>query len=270
MASEAARRACAGHGESSDAVRMEAAEMQQGQPESAAQRRLPLEVYRYAMAWFLGSLLLQFCAMPLTRALPGGQVVATVMFTCTCVLGILAIGGRHHLMAIAVLLTSPTIIARWVAHYHSHPVLELLSASTGILFTAFMILQLLRFIIRSPRVNSEVICAGISAYLMMALGWAFAYALVAAANPGAFNIASANGAPAGSMHDLNSVYFSLITLSTVGYGDITPVSDIAKVLCSLEAMIGSFYMAIFVARLVSLYNVSGPAIPIESPEQPDT
>jgi hypothetical protein len=57
------------------------------------------------------------------------------------------------------------------------------------------------------------------------------------------------------MNGFNAFYFSFITLSTVGYGDITPLSRIARWLAAMEAMTGLLYVAVLIARLVSLYSV---------------
>jgi hypothetical protein len=61
-----------------------------------------------------------------------------------------------------------------------------------------------------------------------------------------------------SMNGFTGLYFSFITLSTVGYGDIIPLSEVARMLAILEAMFGMFYMALLIARLVSLYSSKSP------------
>ena len=60
------------------------------------------------------------------------------------------------------------------------------------------------------------------------------------------------------MNGFTGLYFSFITLSTVGYGDIIPVSEVARMLAIVEAMFGMFYMALLIARLVSLYSSKSP------------
>jgi hypothetical protein len=102
-------------------------------------------------------------------------------------------------------------------------------------------------------VNVEVLCASISAYLMLGLMWTVAYWLVDQVTPGgAFSFNTSGGAQ--SMNGFTGFYFSFITLSTVGYGDITPVSRAARWLASMEAMTGLLYVAVLIARLVSLYS----------------
>ena len=88
---------------------------------------------------------------------------------------------------------------------------------------------------------------------MLGLVWTMVYWLMDQLTPGrafAFNTSGEKQ----SMRCFNLFYFSFITLSTVGYGDITPVSEVARVLAAMEAMTGLFYVAVLIARLVSLYS----------------
>jgi hypothetical protein len=124
---------------------------------------------------------------------------------------------------------------------------------TGLLFIIYVVAHLLGFILRAPRVNSEVLCAGISTYLLLGLSWSFAYLLVAQLAPAAFFLN--NGTTTGhSLQGADAFYFSLVTLSTVGYGDIIPVSNVARMLAAMEAITGSLFVAVLIARLVALYS----------------
>jgi len=122
----------------------------------------------------------------------------------------------------------------------------------GLILIAFVVANLLRFVLRAPSVNVEVLCASISAYLMLGLLWTVAYWLVDQLTPGAF--AFNTNAGKHSIRGFNAFYFSFITLSTVGYGDITPVSKVARMLSAMEAMTGLLYVAVLIARLVALYS----------------
>jgi len=118
---------------------------------------------------------------------------------------------------------------------------------------AFVIGHLLHFILRAPVVNMEVLCGSIAAYLMLGLMWTVAYWLVDQLTPGgAFSFNTNRGAQ--SMNGFTGFYFSFITVSTVGYGDITPVSRAARWLAAMEAMTGLLYVAVLIARLVSIYS----------------
>ena len=86
----------------------------------------------------------------------------------------------------------------------------------------------------------------------------FAYLLLAQLVPGAFTI-SASAEPGRFMDAFDALYFSFVTLCTLGYGDITPVSRLARMLSILEATTGMFYMSMLIARLVALYSSEGVA-----------
>jgi hypothetical protein len=118
---------------------------------------------------------------------------------------------------------------------------------------AFVIAHMLRFVLRAPMVTVEVLCGSIAAYLMLGLMWTVAYWLVDQLTPGGAFSFNTNGGGE-SINGFTGFYFSFITLSTVGYGDITPVSRAARWLAAMEAMTGLLYGAVLIARLVSLYS----------------
>jgi hypothetical protein len=80
--------------------------------------------------------------------------------------------------------------------------------------------------------------------------------MVAQLNPGAFKMSSGAGS---SMNGYNAFYFSFITLCTVGYGDVTPVSNGARMLAVVEAIAGVFYVAVLISRLVAVYSATQPS-----------
>ena len=101
--------------------------------------------------------------------------------------------------------------------------------------------------LRAGPITFPRIQGAIGAYLLLGVLWAHAYALVASLRPGALSgpLSAADGPRA-------FYYFSFVTLTTVGYGDILPVHPVARSLAMLEAVTGPLYLAILIARLVSL------------------
>ena len=83
-------------------------------------------------------------------------------------------------------------------------------------------------------------------FLLLGLCWAFIYALIEVLNPGSFSVASITTAGSSSAY----TYFSFVTLTTLGYGDISPVAQVARSFAILEAITGQMYLAVLVARLV--------------------
>ena len=102
---------------------------------------------------------------------------------------------------------------------------------------------------RSGHVSVHRVQGAVAAYLLLGLTWAAAYALVDAIAPGAFATARPE-----SIHNRSYLYFSFVTLTTVGYGDMTPVHQAARSLAMLEALTGQLYPAILIARLVTLHT----------------
>jgi len=127
------------------------------------------------------------------------------------------------------------------------------AVAPALLFILFVVANFLRFILRAPRVTSEVLCAGIATYLMLGLLWGLAYLLVNRLVPDSF-VFTVGPVSKQSMVGFNGLYFSFITLSTVGYGDIVPVSPAARMLAMSEAMTGTIYLAVLISRLVALYS----------------
>ena len=141
----------------------------------------------------------------------------------------------------------------WVDHYRTDLVPAWESTAMGFLFRCVVVAQLVSFIIRAPRVNADVLSAGISAYLLLGLLWAAAYLLVAKLTPEAFSLI--NRAPgAGPMDRFGALHFSVVTLTCLGCNDIVPVSRVAQMLMMVEATMGVLYLAVMIARLVALYS----------------
>jgi hypothetical protein len=203
---------------------------------------------RHSVAWFLGALILMFTVAPFVEELPNGRLIDGALLTVVLGAAVLAVGGRRKTLLLASVLVVPVMVARWLHHFNPRDGTYAFHMAAFLMFVAFIVFQFLRFILRSPRVSSEVLCAAVATYLLLGLFWTSAYALVARLIPGSFSGVAAGSQP---LHGFDALYFSLITLTTVGYGDIAPVSGPARMLAMLEAVCGTMYMAVLVARLVS-------------------
>jgi voltage-gated potassium channel len=208
---------------------------------------------RFTTVQLLVALALLFFCFPFVEEVKGGDVIVSILLSLVLLSAVVAVADRKDAFFIALLLAIPAIGGRWINHFQPHLVPPAVFLAAGLVLVAFVVMNLLRFVLRAPSVNVEVLCASISAYLMLGLMWTVAYWLVDQLTPGgafAFNTSAGQQ----SMNGFNAFYFSFITLSTVGYGDITPVSRIARWLAATEAMTGLLYVAVLIARLVSLYS----------------
>ncbi|MFL6501685.1 MAG: ion channel [Candidatus Udaeobacter sp.] len=217
----------------------------------AAPRRITF--HRFSAVELLVALALLFFFFPFVEEVKGGDVIIAVLLSLVLLSAVLAVADRKGVFFIALVLAIPAIAGRWINHFRPDLIPSPVFLVAGLTLIAFVVANLLRFVLRAPSVNTEVLCASISAYLMLGLLWTLAYWLVAQVNPNAFAFNTASGTKQ-TMAGFDAFYFSFITLSTVGYGDITPVSRIARWLAATEAMTGLLYVTVLIARLVSLYS----------------
>jgi hypothetical protein len=124
---------------------------------------------------------------------------------------------------------------------------DICSTVLYVLFLMTVVKILLWKIFTEREVTADTVQGGISIYFLMGLLWAFVYDLVLLVDPSAISIVQ------GSTDLSELVYFSYTTLTTLGYGDIVPLSGAARSLTTLEAMLGQVFLTVFVARLVGLY-----------------
>ena len=222
---------------------------------------------RYPVATFLASLVLALAMGPFEEQLKDGDLLETACLTLVLLSGFLAIGESRRALAWGLALVTPALAAKWLSHWWLDTVPAWTYLTPSLFFLLFVIAHLKRFILRARRIDSEVICAGLANYLMFGLFWAVGYILLARLTPDAFAYSTGPDS-SHSMKGYTALYFSFITLTTVGYGDIAPVSGVARMLTILEAITGTMYLAVLISRLVSLYSSSPP--PSEEEEIPST
>ena len=217
-------------------------------------------IFRLSMVQFLCSLILLLAATPILDNWEAGKAIEPILVTVVLVAGVMAVGKRKRTLWIAVGLALPAFVCKWMHHLWKTPISLECFMILALFFMAFILAQLFLFTLAAPRVSTEVLCAGLSVYMLLGITWGLAYALVSL-----FTHGSAFVMPAGNeMIGTTSVYFSFITLSTVGYGDIVPVTPVARMLAAAEAITGTLFVAVFIARLVALYTLEPGGEPPKS------
>ena len=205
---------------------------------------------------FLGLLVLVlFVLPPLVDPEGGGRgLVLDVGLSLLLLAGVAALSTHSAVRALLFVLVVGALVVRWGPF--SAPATAL-AALVTVMAMAFVVLAQA---FRAGPVNVHRIQGAVAAYLLLGLAWALAYESVALLATGAFSGASVAGAGRPRF-----IYFSFVTLTTVGYGDVTPVHPVARSLAIAEALTGQLYPAILLARLVSLATGSGPATPPREP-----
>lgn len=140
--------------------------------------------------------------------------------------------------------------------FFSHKWLLCLDLLAAILFLSYIILIHLRQLLFTINITTNLLYAALCNYILIIMLIGFVYALMAVFNPHAFMVIDSHAYPSvdGELKNVSIfVYYSTITMTGVGFGDIVPVSHLARSISMLEALVGQFYIVVLVARLVSLY-----------------
>jgi hypothetical protein len=207
----------------------------------------------YSPVGLLVAMVLILIITPFGSELPDGDLVEACCLSIIMISAVLAVGAERRSLWVAILLAIPAFGGKWINHFRPDLAPAPVFLGAAVIFVLYVGWHMLRFILRAPRVDVSVICAAISVYIMLGFIWAIAYALVSKASPTSFAFSS--GAPPGGTFDgFTAFYFSMSTLCTVGYGDIAPVSHLARMLAVIESCTGVFYMTILISRLVTLYS----------------
>jgi voltage-gated potassium channel len=162
---------------------------------------------------------------------------------------ILAIRSKRSQLIIASILALPLILSTWSFYFVELRSISLMTRIFGALFFGYSVINILHIVVQSEEVTKETIFAAIVAYLLIALMWSFLYMILELMIPGSFSI------PDKSIRaeTMQFEYFSFVTITTLGYGDIIPLSNKASALALLEALIGQVYLVVLVAWLVGMH-----------------
>jgi hypothetical protein len=203
---------------------------------------------RHRFAWLFFSLLLTISAHPILKALVSGFNPLELLLAVNLVAASASAAHERWIRAL-LFLGIAFVVTRGVRTVLGVeallPISQVLWVAACLLATA----ATARHALRARVVDAEHIFAALDAYLLAGLIFAVCYWLLDQTWPASFGAASASDL------DLSrAIYFSFVTIATLGYGDVVPASDSARGLTILEAVGGQMYLAVLVARLVSLYS----------------
>jgi voltage-gated potassium channel len=158
-------------------------------------------------------------------------------------------------------LAATAACLRFAMLFSSSPSLKLIGEFSWVMLFGFVTWNELRGVLRQKEITGESISMAISVYLLFGATWSFLYDIIYQLQPMAFSLNGTASALVSPGHPIFPVlgYFSFITLTTVGYGDIAPMTLQARYAAWAEGAVGQFYLAILVARLVSMQLAYGAA-----------
>jgi hypothetical protein len=185
-----------------------------------------------------------------------------LFFLAVFVAGVYAISGRRQVLIIGTAIALVALVTTWWRHFPAHAGTSIAVAdyATDVAFFGFVAFVVARAVLAETRVTADTIYGGISVYLLIGLIWVVFYSAIESFAPGSFVLGDVPVAQLAS--DMRAtalfrefIYFSFVTLTTLGYGDIRPTTDVARVVATAEAVVGVMFVAVFISRLVALQLV---------------
>jgi voltage-gated potassium channel len=176
-------------------------------------------------------------------------VLEDLFLTAVFVYAAYSISRNKVLLAAAIGLALPAIASTWLKPFVKAQWFAISGGLCDVAFITTITVAILIHIFRQKEISGDVIAGAIVVYLLLAVMWSQIYWVLETAQPGSFNL------PAGAGDSKQALlrYFSLVTITTVGYGDITPATHAARAFANLESVVGQLYLVIQVAWLVGMH-----------------
>jgi len=175
------------------------------------------------------------------------QIIGALFLSLMLIEGLLTMVKPRALRWIGALIVAGVVLFKTAALFWNIPWLIAGDALFTLLSVSVLVYIVFRQLSGEGPVTAHRVRGAIAEYLLIAMLFAFLYSLIEGLVPGAFNIP---GSP--SAHGETFYYFSVVTLTTVGFGDITPVHPFVRSLVMIEALIGQLYPVVLLSRLVTL------------------
>jgi voltage-gated potassium channel len=189
---------------------------------------------------------------PFLQEVPFAQKILAVVLTIILISALGAMTESRRFLRVATGFMVVAVILFWLRTTDLYAPAVNVSAMAIACFLMLLAYSFAKHLFRIRKVDTNTICAALCLYLVLGMLWGFYYAVLESIVPGSFagGLLERSTSAHETMNHLQ--YFSYVTLSTLGYGDITPQNQVASALCQTEAIIGQFLTVVLVARLVGI------------------
>ncbi len=219
------------------------------------------------------AILLLVVATPLLGAGPGGGYLFQLLLTVVFLGSLNAVSHKKRQKRVGLALALPAVVATWTANFL--PGIDGLAWVDLVFTTAFLCFtsaHILGYVFRARRVTSEILFGALSVYLLIGVTFALVFTTVEARHPGSLSLPASTFAvgQADPRPFATISYFSFVTMTTLGYGDIGPLTPATRSLVTLEALLGQLFLAVLMARLVALHilhETEAESDPIPDPKR---
>ena len=238
---------------------MEKSDRESGKSTPGKKKRAPLvklwREERYAV--LLASLFIYIILSSLLPRGTWGAAILDIIFLILVLSVVFEVARLRSLFSILGLFGLTAVLGHGFYYFCPGKALGWIILSiSSILFIAAAIVRVSRDVLNSRTVKGDTIRGAIIIYLFIGALFTSVFVLTETLIPGSFHVTNNAGQPSAySMHHISRLfgYFSMVTLTTLGYGDIVPVKELSRTLAWIEAFIGQVYLAVIIARLVGIY-----------------
>ena len=207
--------------------------------------------HRYSILFY--SILFILVAVPVLNMFKSGVVLIESLLAANMLAAIMPVNlGKNRSLLLTLMIV--VWLARPLALWLDQSTLSVITFGIWTLIGLTAAAAALRYAFRATTINAEHVYAALSAYLLAGLYFGLLYWVLEQLRSDAFTTS-------GSFSRMTAIYFSFVTLATLGYGDITPRTDVARSVAILEGVGGQLFLAVLVARLVSLYSMKAKREP---------
>jgi hypothetical protein len=193
-----------------------------------------------------------FIIAPINRTGIALGLVNNIFFSLLLLVGLLTMTRHKALQAVVMIVVAMAVATHWARLVFGVTGLDLLDSLLMLSCIIGFLVIVLWQVYREGPVTGHRVLGAVAGYLLLSVAFAVVFSLVEYLAPGSFQMPAALS-QAGEPHGRLFYYFSVVTLTTTGYGDITAVNPFARTFVMMEALIGQLYPAILIARLVSLH-----------------
>jgi hypothetical protein len=204
------------------------------------------------LAW----LLLYQLATPFLFSIPFARILVSLLYSAILFSAVYTINQHSKMFLWTMLALTLTLLLFWADVFELIPFSLQASSAILCLYLGLIVYTLALLIFTARHITPSLISGALCLYLIFGMFWGMLYVVIEVWHPGSFTGAFTDALLSEQGFHLQLYrtfqYFSFVTLTTLGYGDILPANSVAAAFCQTEAIIGQFFMAVMVARLVAI------------------
>ncbi len=207
-------------------------------------------IYRSGSLQLLVALVLLIILSSLLEGTQFGQRAVDILFALVILATVRAASSERRTRVVFLVLAVSAIALLWTSNGVERTVVGVAGLMIFVVLNVGTVGLMLKRILQAQVVDFDVLCSAVAVYLLIGVTWALTYIVIDILDPNAFEQLAMTAWDGGTDY----VYFSFVTLTTLGYGDISPDGNFVRIWAVMEAGVGVLYLALLIARLVSLYR----------------